>query len=59
MADSPFWKSVVECFNEKLDAFTLIGNLHLEDAKEKLEIGRTVNKNLVRLRAICDIDYFV
>src|SRR3989338_4013455 len=59
MADSLFWKSVVECFNEKLDAFTLIENLHLEDVKEKLEIGRTVNDNLVRLRAISDIDYFV
>ena len=59
MADSPFWKSVVECFNKKLDAFTLIENLHLEDAKEKLEIGKTVNDNLVRLRAISDIDYFV
>lgn len=58
MGDSPFWKSVVECFNGNIDAFTLIENLHLEDATEKLEIGRTVNTNLNRLRAIADIDYF-
>jgi len=59
MEDSQFWKSVVSCFNDKLDAFTLVENLHLEDAKQKLEIGRTVNENLVRLRAIADIDYHV
>lgn len=59
MMDSPFWKSVVECFNGNIDAFTLIENLHIEDAQERLEIGRTVNDNLVRLRAISDIDYFV
>lgn len=59
MEGSPYWKSVVDCFNNKIDAFTLIENLHLEDAKEKLEIGKTVNDNLVRLRSISDIDYFV
>ena len=59
MKDSPFWKSVVSCFNDKFDAFSLVENLHLEDPKEKLEIGRTVNENLVRLRAIVDIDYHV
>jgi hypothetical protein len=59
MVDSPFWKSVVECFNGNIDAFALIENLHIEDAQERLEIGRTVNDNLVRLRAISDIDYFV
>jgi len=59
MEDSPFWKSVVSCFNDKLDAFTLVENLHLEDANERLAIGKTVNENLVRLRAIGDIDYYV
>ena len=59
MGDSPFWKSVVSCFNEEFDAFTLIESLQLEDAKEKLEVGGIVNKNLVRLRAITDIDYFM
>ncbi len=58
MEESPFWKSVVSCFNDKFDAFTLVEGLHVEDAREKLEIGSIVNKNLVRLRAIADIDYF-
>lgn len=58
MGESPFWKSVVSCFNETFDAFTLIESLHLADA-EKLEVGSMVNKNLVRLRAIADIDYFM
>lgn len=59
MAESPFWKSVVSCFNDKFDAFTLVESLHLENADEKLKVGSEVNKNLVRLRAITDIDYFV
>lgn len=59
MENSPFWKSVIDCFNDKLDAFTLIKDLHLEDAQEELQIGRTVNENLVRLRAITEIDYFM
>lgn len=59
MEESPFWKSVVSCFNDKFDAFTLVESLHLEDANEKLEVGSIVNKNLVRLRAISDIDYFM
>ena len=59
MSDSPFWKSVVSCFNDKFDAFTLVENLHLENSDEKLKVGSEVNKNLVRLRAIADIDYFV
>lgn len=59
MEESPFWKSVVSCFNDKFDAFTLVESLHLEDANEKLEVGSIVNKNLVRLRAIADIDYFM
>lgn len=58
MAENPFWKSVVSCFNDTFDAFTLVEGLHLENAEEKLEIGSTVNKNLVRLRAITDTDYF-
>ena len=59
MSESPFWKSVTSCFNDKFDAFTLVENFHLENADEKLKIGSEVNKNLVRLRAIADIDYFV
>ena len=59
MSENPFWKSVVSCFNDKFDAFTLVENLHLDNAEEKLNIGSTVNKNLVRLRAIPDIDYFM
>ena len=59
MEDNPFWRSVVECFNGNFDAFSMIENLHIEDAREKLEIGSTVNKNLVKLRAISDIDYYV
>jgi len=58
MEESPFWKSVVSCFNDKFDAFTLVESLHLEDANEKLEVGSIVNKNLVRLRDIINIDYF-
>lgn len=58
MEDNPFWKSVVSCFNDKFDAFSLVQNLHLIDAEETLIIGSIVNKNLVRLRAITDIDYF-
>ena len=59
MSESPFWKSVVSCFNDKFDAFTLVENLHLDNADEKLKVGSEVNTNLVRLRAIADIDYFV
>lgn len=59
MSESPFWKSVTSCFNDKLNAFTLIENLHLKNADEKLKIGTEVNDNLVQLRAIADIDYFV
>jgi hypothetical protein len=59
MSDNPFWKSVVSCFNDKFDAFTLVESLGLENAQEKLEIGSNVNKHLVRLRAIADIDYHV
>ena len=59
MSDSPFWKSIVSCFNEKFDAFTLVENLHIKEAEEKLTVGREVNNNLVQLRAIADIDYFV
>jgi len=58
MSDSPFWKSVINCFNEKFDAFSLVEGLHLEDADEKLKIGSKVNRNLVQLRAIADIDYY-
>ncbi|MDD3969949.1 MAG: DUF262 domain-containing protein [Candidatus Pacebacteria bacterium] len=59
MKGNPFWKSVISCFNDKFDAFTLVESLQLEDSNEKLEAGSIVNKNLVRLRAILDIDYFV
>ncbi|MEK7173379.1 MAG: DUF262 domain-containing protein [Patescibacteria group bacterium] len=59
MEDSPFWKAVVSCFNDKLDAFTLIEDLHLENADERLRVGKMVNDNLIRLRAIADIDYHV
>ncbi|MCE5210922.1 MAG: DUF262 domain-containing protein [Deltaproteobacteria bacterium] len=59
MTDNPFWKSVVSCFNDKFEAFTLVESLHLENAQEKLEIGSAVNKHLVRLRAIADIDYYL
>jgi len=59
MSESPYWKSVTSCFNDKFDAFTLVENLHIDDANEKLKIGSEVNKNLVGLRAIADIDYFV
>ncbi|MFA7178756.1 MAG: DUF262 domain-containing protein [Dehalococcoidales bacterium] len=59
MEENPFWKSVISCFNDKFDAFTLVESLQLEDSNEKLEVGSIVNKNLVRLRAILDIDYFV
>lgn len=59
MSESPFWKSVVSCFNDKFDAFTLVENLHLDNADEKLKVGSEVNTNLVRLRAIADNDYFV
>jgi len=59
MEESPFWKSVVSCFTDKFDAFTLVESLHLENADEKLKIGSIVNSNLVRLRAIADIDYFM
>lgn len=59
MSESPFWKSVVSCFNDKFDAFTLVENLHLDNADEKLKVGSEVNANLVRLRAIADNDYFV
>ncbi len=59
MEENPFWKSVISCFNDKFDAFTLVEGLHLEDANQKLQVGSIVNKNLVRLRAIVDLDYFV
>lgn len=59
MEDSPFWKSVTACFNDELDPFSLVESLHLEDAQEKLEIGKIVNQNLTRLRAIKEIDYHV
>jgi len=59
MAESPFWKSIVSCFNDTFDAFTLVESLHLDNADEKLEIGSIINKNLVRLRAITDIDYYM
>ncbi|MDP2938534.1 MAG: DUF262 domain-containing protein [Candidatus Omnitrophota bacterium] len=59
MKDNPFWKSVVDCFNEKFDAFTLMENLKIEDGQEKLKIGQIVNQNLNKLRGILDIDYFI
>lgn len=59
MSDSPFWKSIVSCFNEKFDAFTLVESLNIKEAEEKLTVGREVNNNLVQLRAIADVDYFV
>lgn len=59
MEDSPFWKSVIACFNDELDPFSIVESLNLKDAQEKLEIGKTVNQNLTRLRAIREIDYYV
>ncbi len=59
MKENPFWKSVVDCFNEKFDAFTLMESLKIDDGQEKLKIGRIVNQNLNKLRGIVDVDYFV
>jgi uncharacterized protein with ParB-like and HNH nuclease domain len=59
MKDNPFWKSVVNCFNEKFDAFTLMQGLEIEDGQEKLKIGQIVNQNLNRLRGILDMEYFI
>jgi len=59
MKDNPFWKSVVDCFNEKFDAFTLMESLDIEDSKDKLKIGQIVNQNLNKLRSIFEMDYYV
>jgi hypothetical protein len=59
MSESPFWKSVVSCFKDRLDAFTLVESLHLDNADEKLKIGKEINTNLMRLQAIANLDYFV
>jgi len=59
MKDNPFWKSVVDCFNEKFDAFTLMESLEVETGQNKLKIGQIINNNLNKLRGIADIDYFV
>lgn len=59
MKDNPFWKSVVACFNETFDAFTLMETLKIEDSQEKLRIGQIVNQNLNKLRGISGIDYYV
>lgn len=59
MEDNPFWKSVVSCFTENFNAFTLMDKLKIDDPQEKLKIGETINNNLTRLRAIVEIDYYV
>jgi len=59
MERSPFWKSVVECFNQDINPFVLIENLNIEDSNEKLKIGNIINKNLSQLKSILEIDYFV
>lgn len=59
MLDNPFWKSVVSCFTESFNAFTLIDQLKIEDPQEKLKIGETINNSLTNLRSILDIDYYV
>jgi len=59
MEGNPFWKQVIDCFYNDFDAFSLIESLHIEDSEEKLQIGKEVNNNLNRLRAINNIEYFV
>lgn len=59
MSDNPFWKSVVSCFTENFNAFTLMEQLKIEDPQEKLKIGETINNSLTKLRSILDIDYYV
>lgn len=59
MSDNPFWKSVVSCFTETFNAFTLMEQLRIEDPQEKLKIGETINNSLTKLRSIFDTDYYV
>lgn len=58
MNDNPFWKRVVDCFNENFDAFTLMNGLEIKDAQEKMKIGQVINENLNKLRGILNIDYY-
>ncbi len=52
MEGDPFWKKVVDCFDQDFDAFTLLEKIDIEDTEEKLHLGKTINSNLNRLRAI-------
>jgi hypothetical protein len=52
MEGDPFWRKVVDCFNQDFDAFTLLEKINIEDSDERLQVGATINSNLNRLRAI-------
>lgn len=57
MENDPFWKKVIDCFNQDFDAFTFIESINIEDTEEKLRLGSIVNTNLNKLRGIIKIDY--
>ena len=52
MEGDPFWKKVVDCFSQDFDAFTIIEGIDIEDTEAKLRLGKTINTNLNKLRAI-------
>lgn len=58
MEGNPLWKSVVSCFSDKFNPFTLVEDLHIENPENKLAIGGKITENLGRLKAIVDIDYY-
>ena len=56
MEGNPSWKKVIDCFNQDFNAFTLVEEMDIEDSSERLRIGKEINTNLIRLRAILKTD---
>ena len=50
------WKKVIDCFNQNFDAFNILEEMDVEDSNERLHIGKKINANLGRLRAILKTD---
>lgn len=57
MENNPFWKRIVDCFNEDIKVYKFIKNLDIEDLEQKELIAERVEDNLTKLKDIQKVGY--
>ena len=56
MQGDPLWRKVVDCFNQNLNAFTILQQMNIQDPNQINTIGTAINDNLLKLLDIRKTD---